>query len=265
MRHVIQGSYTYFEFGALMLAWLPILAASRVRHRHDPVPRVEGRWMRRFGKTTARLSGLWDFSIVGEAPPDIDARAYVVVANHESTADPFLLSSLPWDMRWVAKEELFRTPVSGWMMKLCGDIPIRRGTASSVREMMAECRRTLDAGLSVMMFPEGTRSRDGELLPFKDGAFQLAIDAQVPVLPIVIDGTRDCRPKGSLWFGRARATARILEPIPTRGLGPNDVAALRDRTRARIAAARPRSSSPQKAAQNGISSSPPPPPPPKSS
>ena len=88
-----------------------------------------------------------------------------------------------------------------------------------------------------MLFPEGTRSRDGELQPFKDGAFRLAIDAQVPVLPIAIEGTRDCRPTGSWWFGRARARARILAPVPTRGLGVGDVARLRETVRGLIAAA----------------------------
>jgi 1-acyl-sn-glycerol-3-phosphate acyltransferase len=193
--------------------------------------------MRRFGRVATRLSGLWRFSVEGEVPADIDSHSYVVVANHMSTADPFLLSFLPWDMRWVAKEELFRIPLTGWLLRLSGDIPLRRGDGQSVKEMMAACRETLDAGLPVMIFPEGTRSRDGELQPFKDGAFRLAIEAQVPVLPIAIEGTRDCRPKGSWWFGRARAKARILAPVATRGLGAGDVARLRETVRDRIAQA----------------------------
>jgi 1-acyl-sn-glycerol-3-phosphate acyltransferase len=87
-----------------------------------------------------------------------------------------------------------------------------------------------------MIFPEGTRSRDGRLQAFKDGAFLLAVEAQVPVLPVVVSGTRECRPKGSLWFGRARAVARVLEPIATAGLAPADVPRLREQVRARIAA-----------------------------
>ena len=238
MRNALRGSYTYLELAACMVAWLPILAALRTRHRHDCVPRVEGRWMRRFGRVSTRLSGMWQFSVEGKAPRDIGTHPYVVVANHLSMADPFLLSFLPWDMRWVAKEELFRVPLTGWLLRLSGDIPLRRGDGDSVREMMAACRSTLDAGLSVMLFPEGTRSRDGGIQPFKDGAFRLAIDAQVPVLPIAIDGTRDCRPKGSWWFGPARATARILDPVPTRGLTEGDVASLKEEVRGRIASAR---------------------------
>ena len=237
MRNVLHGSYAYLELGACMVAWLPLLAVAYLRHRHDPVPRIEGRWMRRFARVTTRLSGMWRFSVEGEAPADIGTHAYVVVANHVSTADPFLLSFLPWDMRWVAKEELFRIPLTGWLLRLSGDIPLRRGNGESVKEMMAMCRATLAAGLPVMLFPEGTRSPDGSLRCFKDGAFRLAIETQVPVLPIAIEGTRDCRPKGSWWFGRARAKARILSPVPTCGLGAGDVARLREAVRGQIAAA----------------------------
>ena len=90
-----------------------------------------------------------------------------------------------------------------------------------------------------MMFPEGTRSKDGNLLPFKDGAFHLAIKAGVPVLPIAIAGTREMRPKGSKWFGKAHACAKILDPIPTTGMSAGDVAKLRDRTRDTISGALP--------------------------
>ena len=103
--------------------------------------------------------------------------------------------------------------------------------------MLAECRRTLGEGLSVMMFPEGTRSEDGTIGRFKDGAFELAIDAGVPVLPLALTGTRDCRPKGSVWFGEASAVVRVLEPLSTRGMTREDLPRLRDEARERIVAA----------------------------
>ncbi len=177
--------------------------------------------------------------IEGERPPDIDTRGYVVVANHESQADPFLLSFLPWDMRWVAKEDLFKQPLSGLALRLGGDIPLRRGEGESVRACLLECERALRGGISVMMFPEGTRSRGGELLPFKDGAFDLAIAAGVPVLPVALAGTRAMRPKHSRWFGKAHACAKILAPIPTTGMAVADVGRLRDQARDAIAAALP--------------------------
>ena len=234
-KHVLAGLYTYAEFGVCVAAFLPAMALSSLRHRGDPTQRNPGRWMRRLGRTTGRLTPLWTFSIEGHAPPDIDRRGYVVIANHESQADPFLLSWLPFDMRWLAKEELFRPPLTGWAMRLGGDVPLRRGEGDSVRAAMTECRRALDAGISVMIFPEGTRSKDGELLRFKDGAFRLAIEAGVPVLPVALAGTHAMRPKHSRWFGKARAYAKILEPIPTTGLGEADVGALRDRAQRAIA------------------------------
>jgi 1-acyl-sn-glycerol-3-phosphate acyltransferase len=90
-----------------------------------------------------------------------------------------------------------------------------------------------------MMFPEGTRSKDGELLRFRDGAFRLAVSAGVPILPIALAGTRQMRPKHSKWFGKAHACAKILRPIATEGLGESDVGALRDRAREAIAEALP--------------------------
>lgn len=239
VTHALLGVYSYAEFFGCALAFLPVMAVERLRHRGDRTRRVPGRWMRRFGRTSSALTPVWRFSVDGEPPPDIRTRGYVVVSNHESTADPFLLSWLPWDMRWVAKEEIFRLPLIGWLMHLGGDIPLRRGERDSVQRMFAECRETLALGCPIMMFPEGTRSPDGRLLPFKDGAFSLAIEAGVPVLPVAIAGTRGCRPKGSLWFGRARAHARVLEPIVTEGLTIADVASLRERARDRIAAALP--------------------------
>ena len=234
MRRALLGAYTYAEFGLVLAGLLPFIAASKVLHKGDPTPRAPGRWLRRVGRISSQLTPLWKFSIEGQAPADIDHKAYVVVANHESTADPFLLSRLPWDMRWIAKQELFKVPVTGWYMHLSGDIPIKRGSSESVKEMMQTARDTLLRGLSVMIFPEGTRSPDGNLLPFKDGAFQLAIETGTPILPIALAGTRDCRPKGSRWFGNATAVARVLTPVPTAGLTLSDLPHLRDSIREEI-------------------------------
>lgn len=237
MRRALLGLFTYVEFFVLAIVFLVPMALVTLFGPRGADRRLRGRWMRRFGRTTARLTPLWRFSVEGERPGDIDTAGYVVVSNHQSTADPFLLSSLPWDMRWVAKEELFRLPIIGWLMRLSGDIALRRGDRESVTEMMATCRETLAAGMSVMLFPEGTRSPDGKLLPFKDGAFQLAIETGRPLLPLALFGTRSCRPKGSLWFGDADAVVRVLEPIPTAGLTAADLPRLKEEVHARIAAA----------------------------
>lgn len=238
MRRTLLGLYTYFEFFSIAVLMLPVFAAVAVWKRDsDPTYRARGRVMRFFGHFTSRLTPIWKFSVEGEAPADIDERGYVVVANHESVADPFLLTYLPFDMRFIAKEEMFRLPLIGWLLQCSGDIRLKRGHGDSIRAMMEECRRTLEHGLSVMIFPEGTRTRDGQLLPFKDGAFRLAIETQSPVLPVALKGTRTCMPADSLWFGEARAAVRILEPVPTAGLTLADVEQLKATVRERIAVA----------------------------
>jgi 1-acyl-sn-glycerol-3-phosphate acyltransferase len=237
MRKAIEGSFTYLEIAACAVAFLPVLSAVRFAHRKDEVPRVAGRWLRRYGRATGALTPLWKFDIEGTPPADIDRRAYVVVSNHMSNADPWLLSWLPWDMQWIGKEELFRMPLFGWLMQLSGDIPLRRGEGESVRAMLAKCRHSLQHGLSVMIFPEGHRAKEGGVQPFKDGAFQLAVEEGAPILPIALAGTRGCMPKGSKWFGRAHAVARVLEPIETKGMKAGDFAEARELARTRVMSA----------------------------
>lgn len=237
MQRHLATAWTAAEFLACSAGFVPLLAAVRLRTQDDPTHRLAGHWLRNFGKATSFLTPLWDFSVEGEPPADIATRAYVVVSNHESNADPFLLSWLPWDMRWIAKEELFKVPFFGLLLRFGGDIALRRAEKQSVLEMLAECRRTLAGGLSIMMFPEGTRSRDGHLRPFKDGAFQLAIETGSPILPVAIAGTRSCLPTGSVTLGEARAMARVLDPIETAHLTADDVATLREQVRERIGSA----------------------------
>ncbi|MBI2376663.1 MAG: 1-acyl-sn-glycerol-3-phosphate acyltransferase [Deltaproteobacteria bacterium] len=234
MRRALFGLFTYAEFFAMALLFAPLMVWVAWLHPGGFAPRARGRWMRRFGRTTSALTPLWRFSVEGDGPADIGERGYVVVSNHESSSDPFLLSWLPWDMRWIAKEEMFRWPVIGTLMRASGDVPLRRGDRRSVARMFQVCDETLRAGLSVMIFPEGTRSPDGNLLPFKLGAFEMAIRAGAPILPLAIEGTRGCRPKGSLWFGDARAVVKVLDPIPTEGLTLEDAQRLAELAQQRV-------------------------------
>lgn len=235
MRRLALGVYTYAEFFFWAAVMLPAFFFVALRHRdRDPTYRARGRMMRFFGRFTSDRTPIWKFSVGGTPPPDILTRGYVVISNHESTADPFLLSYLPFDMRFIAKEELFHLPLIGWLMRCSGDIPLRRGERESVKAMFDACLTTLRNGLPVFFFPEGTRSPDGKMLPFKDGAFELAIRAQAPILPLALLGTRDCRPKGSKWFGEARARVQILPPIETAGMSDADLPRLKEMARAQI-------------------------------
>jgi 1-acyl-sn-glycerol-3-phosphate acyltransferase len=210
--------------------WLVTAPFDRGRYR-------AGRAFRQLAVAHVAMNRLWHFETEGQ-PPDDPRRPYVVVSNHESYADIFLVSLFPWEMKWLSKDTIFRIPVMGWMMRMAKDIPVTRGQRESAIAALAECRDRLARRVSVMIFAEGTRSPTDELLPFKDGAFQLAIESQTPILPIAIAGTRNCMAKGSFAFQRARARARVLAPIPTTGLTLADLAGLRDRTRATIDVAR---------------------------
>jgi 1-acyl-sn-glycerol-3-phosphate acyltransferase len=162
----------------------------------------------------------------------------VLVANHLSMLDILVLYALFRPFKWVAKAELFRVPILGWNMALNDYVPLWRGDRESVRRMMDRCRAHLARGTPVLLFPEGTRSRDGRLQAFKDGAFRLAVEAGCPVIPIAVAGTFDSLPKtGVVLRNRMRAHVTVLDPIAA-GAHPS-VEALRDGARAAIAAALP--------------------------
>jgi 1-acyl-sn-glycerol-3-phosphate acyltransferase len=225
---------SWLAIALLVVLWLPWLTLVWLfTAPRDPGRYTVGRWFRRCAVAATWLIPSWRFRTSGVRITD-PRRPYVVVSNHESNADIFLISHLPWEMKWLSKEAVFRVPFHGWMMRLAGDIEVRRGEQSSRMQAIEQCRDRLRKGVSVMIFPEGTRSRTSELLPFKDGAFRLAVEMGVPILPLAVAGTRGALPKGSPVFGRATAEVRVLEPIPTEGLGPRDVAALRERVRTLI-------------------------------
>ena len=159
------------------------------------------------------LNPAWPLTIEGREKWR-DDRVYIAVANHLSLLDILVLFRLFKHFKWVSKIENFRVPFIGWNMRLNGYIPLVRGDSASARKMMEGCRKTLAEGNSIMMFPEGTRSKDGRLRPFKSGAFRLALDCRVPILPIVIEGTGDALPKaGYVLRGRHPIRIRILDPI----------------------------------------------------
>jgi 1-acyl-sn-glycerol-3-phosphate acyltransferase len=224
---VLLVLFGFFYVGAVWLVTAPF----------DPGRYHAGRAFRQLAVVHGALTRLWRFDTEGR-PPEGPRRPYVVVSNHESYADIFLFCHFPWEMKWLSKHTIFKIPVMGWMMRMALDVPVHRGQRESGIAALAECRDRLARRVSVMIFAEGTRSKTDELLPFKDGAFHLAIESQVPILPIAIAGTRNCMAKHSFAFRRAHAKARVLEPIPTEGLTRADLGTLRDRTRATIDAAR---------------------------
>jgi 1-acyl-sn-glycerol-3-phosphate acyltransferase len=234
----VAAALAYLVVFAGILVWLPAQALVwLVTAPFDPNRRAAGRFLRWLAVLATHAFPFWHIRIQGSFPAD--RRAYVVVANHQSMLDIFMLSRIPREMKWMAKAELFRIPWVGWMFRLAGDIPVQRGDGRSGRKALERAHAYLRTGMHVMFFPEGTRSRDGKLLPFRLGAFKLAIAAGVPVLPVALDGAGAGMPKGSPWVRPARAWARILEPVETSGMGEEDVERLAEAVRARIAAELP--------------------------
>lgn len=150
------------------------------------------------------------------------SRTYIMMANHQSYHDIFVVSTIPVYAHWMAKQELFRVPVFGWILGWIGAMRIDRSskvkTLASVRSAVEQIRE----GRTVLIFPEGTRSPNGELLPFSKGAFSLAILSQVPILPITIEGTRSIMPKGSYLIRPGTIKVTIDPPIETASLGAKD-------------------------------------------
>ena len=237
MARTLQNWWAWTETVLVVILGTPIVAVIYAcTAPFDPGRYAAGRAFRVVGVTALRLNSLWRFRTRGTLT---DARRpYVVVANHESYADVFLISCFPWEMKWLSKDTMFNIPCMGWMMQMAGDIKLVRGNRDSAADAIMQCRDRLKKRVSVMIFPEGTRSRSWDMLPFKDGAFRLAIEAGVPILPIAVAGTRFAMAKGTFRFLPARAMAQLLEPIATTGMTLADGGALKQLTRERIEAAR---------------------------
>ena len=222
----------------IVVVWVVLLAVIYVfTVPTDPGRYTVGLWFRRAAVVCVAINPLWRFRTSGVVISD-PRRPYVVVANHESYADIFLISHLPWEMKWLSKAEVMRVPLMGWLMRMAGDIAVHRGDSRSRAEAMNGIRDRLGKRVSVIVLPEGTRSPTDQLLPFRDGAFRVAVELGLPILPIAVAGTRHAMAKGSFRFNRATAEARVLEPIETAHLTRADVPRLRDEVRNRIAAAR---------------------------
>ena len=222
----------------LVILWTPVVAIALAATGWWDRPRwIAGRVFRFGARLLVALNPYWSVRVEGRIPTR-DAHPFVAVSNHESLADIILIGTLPWDMKWLSKSSIFRVPFLGLMMRMAGDVGVQRGEVASRAAAFTALKSWLERGASVMLFPEGTRSRTHEMLPFKNGAFRLAIETGLPILPLAVHGTRTAIRKGSMLFGNARVVVRILEPVSTDGLEPDDLDDLRARVRRQIDEAR---------------------------
>jgi len=173
------------------------------------VARLWGKIQLRITGTRVRIRGL----------ENIDPqRSFILVSNHQSTFDIFaFLGYLPIQFRWTAKAELFRIPFMGWAMSRIGYIPIERSSPKKAYRSMLRAAEVVRKGVSVIIFPEGTRSPDGNLQPFKKGVFLIALKSQAPILPITIQGASRIMRKGDWRIYPGQVRIQIDPPIETAG------------------------------------------------
>ncbi len=161
---------------------------------------------------------------------------YIFVANHASQFDIFSFQGyFPHDFRWIAKKELFRIPIFGFAMKTTGFIAIDRSRGRAALKSLTAAAEKIAGGTSVLIFPEGTRSPDGKLHPFKSGAILLAIKSGVPVVPIGFNNTFQILPKNKLLAQSGTITIRVGKPIPTTSYKPKDKQILAEELHNRVA------------------------------
>ncbi len=238
MGRTLLGIWTWFAFGAISaVGYLCCLVLFLATAAFDPHRRITGRAIRFVGRMMVAAVPAWRFEYLRPVPTELPKRL-VCVSNHCSNLDPFLLAHLPWEMKFLAKDVLFKIPAVGWGIKLAGDISLVRGSPHSIKSAMKKAAWYVRGGMPVLIFAEGTRSVSGELLPFKDGAFRLAIDEQAHVLPIAVGGTVSALRKGDWRPGPAHGVVLVGSPISAEGLTLAEAPELKAKVRAAIQALR---------------------------
>ena len=211
-------------FGALIL-WVftfPFDKRLWLQHRYSCL----------WGSLYLWLNPLWTIRVEGREKID-QSQVYVAVSNHQSMLDILVIHSLFFHFKWVSKKELIYFPFVGWNMLLNRYVIVDRASRKSFIRMMRDCRRHIRQGSSIMIFPEGTRSTDGSIRKFKEGAFRLAQQMKCPILPIVLDGTGESLPKKGLFI-RKKSTIRVkvLDPVMPEQFGQMESRELSNKVRA---------------------------------
>jgi len=179
----------------------------------DPHRRCTNAVMMFFGQTMVRINPFWKIHHIGLDNFQKGPKGKICVANHQSFVDMPLMATVPYNMKWVSKKEIFKIPIVGLIMRMAGHISVDRGSVSAAKSLL-KMNEPIRDGVSVMIFPEGTRSREGKLKPFKKGAFHASKDFGFWVQPVVMEGTYKLMPpdnwklhyKGNLYVS-------VLEPV----------------------------------------------------
>lgn len=159
-----------------------------------------------------------------EPLPEVDwKKPHIFAVNHQSTLDiPVAFAALPANLRFVAKHSLLYVPFIGWYMWATGMIPVNRSDRTRAVASLRRAGDRIRAGANIIIFPEGTRSRDGKILPFKKGPFALALESRVPIVPVAIHGSGAVLPAGNWIHSPGVIRVKVGRPIPTEGRDTND-------------------------------------------
>lgn len=207
--------FLWFGIGLLILIFWPILWVSNLLDK-DPSNYKTGYRFRGLGRWMCKINPWW--TVTTHIPYKVEDRTpFIFVANHLSMADIPVLSNVPWEMKWVGKKELFDLPILGRMMYWSKDICVDRKAADRLTSTMRQVKAHLENKVSILFFPEGTRSKNGNMNKFNDGAFAMAIRFGIPIIPIVVEGTQKALPKGK-WIFDTKVDMHIyvLDPISTK-------------------------------------------------
>lgn len=212
---------TIFVWACVAIATLALGVLAFITYPFDRKGRVGHYYARLWGKT-ALLANRVKVSI--EGTEHLNGKGpYIFMSNHQSYYDVFaLLGHLPYQFKWLVKKELFSIPYLGWTMAAVGYISVDRGGTRDTVEAMNEAARKIRDGMSVTIFPEGSRSPDGAIHPFKKGGFTLAIKSKVPIVPIAIHGSGDIMPKDKFTVSSGEIRMLMDRPIETESYSLKD-------------------------------------------
>ena len=212
---LIGTCYVLVTFPLTLITWLLALPFDRERV-------IIHMFLMYQSKFLLYLMPIWKIRTEGRERA-IKGNTYVIISNHQSILDILLMNSLRYKYKWISKIENFNVPVIGWYLKMARYITVDRGNDDSKTEMLDRSYRCLQKKISIMIFPEGTRSPDNEIGFFKRGAFQLALQANVSILPVLIDGTGGILPKHGMIFGSGHhITIKVLDPIDPKDFGTDN-------------------------------------------
>jgi len=193
-------------FPVTLIVWLVVLPFDRQR--------IVIHWILVYQAVImSEIIPIWKIRIEGREKAS-RKTTYVIISNHQSILDILLIDCLRYRFKWISKMENMKVPVLGWYLRMAGYLTVNRGNEESKADMLERALISLNKGNSIMIFPEGTRSLNREIGFFKRGAFLLALQAGVPILPVLIDGTSEILPRHGLIFRSGyNVHVKVLDPV----------------------------------------------------